>query len=81
MAEKITSEQATAALALAPEMKGKALRFFQALEAGRLPEYYLDNFRAYRSEYLDDLPEVDVRDIIDLDISERMARGEDPGSM
>ena len=41
--------------------------YFEAMENGTLPQYYLDRLRHKRDDYLDDLPDVDVRRLATLD--------------
>ena len=57
-------EQAQKALGN-PNVEGRLRQYFIAIIEGRLPEYYFDLFLRKKTDYSDDLPDVDVRTLID----------------
>lgn len=71
MGERYTVETAKEVLKRYPDDP-----YFTAIVEGTLSSYYLAILTSFRDDYLDDLPDVDVRMIIDEDNLERMDRGE-----
>ena len=48
--------------------------YFEAKENGTLPQYYLGRFRYFRDDFLDDLPDEDVGNLVTLDKKGDFAR-------
>jgi hypothetical protein len=42
-------------------------KYYQAIESGTLREYYLEKFLHFKDDFLDDLPDEDVRNLVTLD--------------
>src|SRR3990167_3571220 len=75
MREKYTVEQVQDAIRRDPDITGKARDSLDAIIEGRLPEHFLQLFRRKRDDYSDELPDVDVRDIIDAGIIQNDFKG------
>jgi hypothetical protein len=57
-------EEAERVLQDNPTIDGYSRRYFTAIIEGKLPQFYLDEFFHRRYGYIDDLPIVDVRTLI-----------------
>lgn len=61
---RYSPEQATQMLGRVPEQMPDMRAYLTALSEGTLPQYYLGVFSHKRTAYMDDLPLVDVRELI-----------------
>ena len=64
--ERISVEDALRALRLNLDMSGYSRGYFEAIIASTLPDFYYDVLWQKKHDYKDDLPDVGVRELIDL---------------
>ena len=62
---RYTAEGATRTLQTNPDMPDGLRRYFEAVRDGTLSEYYRGEFSRLQNDYSDELPDVDVRNLID----------------